>query len=179
MEKKDKEIKILSCILCLLLLIFAGYIIFENVDNKYNDNNDNCTTTESTNIQTEKTTIENKQNKNEYTIDKIRRVQDAYEDDDTNVVKAQKIAKEIEYAINKKDYYYLAKIVGNDADYIVKYGIYNYSVDINDYEVKNEKYIFKETYKSSSVIEEPLGNLLVIQFITGGKIEIEPNCSGV
>ena len=123
-------------------------------------------------------------NTNNYEINTIKNIYDVISDNDTEIEKAQKIAKEVMNAVNNKDWYYLAKIVGTDADYFVKYGIYNYNVDINDYQEIDGEYIFSETYdwdktKLNSPKDISLGNMLIIKFEDGGKIVIDTNCTGI
>lgn len=123
-------------------------------------------------------------NTNNYEINTIKNIYDVISDNDTEIEKAQKIAKEVMNAVNNKDWYYLAKIVGTDADYFVKYGIYNYNVGINDYQEIDGEYIFSETYdwdktKLNSPKDISLGNMLIIKFEDGGKIVIDTNCTGI
>jgi len=135
----------------------------------------------SNNISVDKNEITNTNN---YEINTIKNIYDVISDNDTEIEKAQKIAKEVMNAVNNKDWYYLAKIVGTDADYFVKYGIYNYNVDINDYQEIDGEYIFSEVYdwdktKLNSPKDISLGNMLIIKFEDGGKIVIDTNCTGI
>lgn len=121
---------------------------------------------------------------NSYEISTIKNIYDVISDNDTKIAKAQKIANEVMNAVNNKDWYYLAKMVGSDADNFVNYGIYNYNININDYQEINEEYIFNETYdwdktKLSSPKDISLGSMLIIKFEDGGRIVINPNCTGI
>ncbi len=122
---------------------------------------------------------------NIYEINQIKNIYDIISDSDTKIVKAQKIANEVMNAINNKDWYYLAKMVGTSADDFINYGIYNYKVDINDYEEINGEYIFGESYdwdktKLSDPKDVSLGSILIIKFEdSGGRIVIYPNCTGI
>lgn len=116
---------------------------------------------------------------NSYEIGTIKNIYDVISDDDTKLVKAQKIAKEVMTAVNNKDWYYLAKMVGTDADYFIKYGIYNYTINVNNYQEINGEYIFNETYETTSAVNESLGKMLIIKFEDGGRIVIDPNCTGI
>lgn len=122
---------------------------------------------------------------NIYEINQIKNIYDIISDSDTKIVKAQKIANEVMNAINNKDWYYLAKMVGTSADDFINYGIYNYKVDINDYEEINGEYIFGESYdwdktKLSDPKDVSLGSMLIIKFEDGGgRIVIYPNCTGI
>lgn len=122
---------------------------------------------------------------NNYTIGTIKNIYDVISDNDTKLVQAQKIAKEVMNAVNSKDWYYLAKMVGTDADYFVEYGIYNYNVDINNCRELDGEYIFNESYSfDKTKLESPkdiaLGCMLIIEFEDdGGRIRINPNCTGV
>lgn len=116
---------------------------------------------------------------NTYELGTIKNISDVISDNDTKLAKAQKIAKEVMTAVSSKDWYYLAKLVGTDADYFIKYGIYNYTIDVNDYKEIDGEYIFNETYETTSPVNEALGKLLIIKFEDGGKIIIDPNCTGI
>lgn len=122
---------------------------------------------------------------NIYEINQIKNIYDIISDSDTKIVKAQKIANEVMNAINNKDWYYLAKMVGTSADDFINYGICNYKVDINDYEEINGEYIFGESYdwdktKLSDPKDVSLGSMLIIKFEDGGgRIVIYPNCTGI
>lgn len=116
---------------------------------------------------------------NNYEIGTIKNINDVISDNDTKTVKAQKIAKEVMSAVNNKNWYYLAKMVGTSADAFIKYGIYNYNVDINDYSEIGGKYVFDATYETRTEVNESMGRLLIITFEDGGRIVIEPNCTGV
>lgn len=121
---------------------------------------------------------------NSYEIKVIKNIYDVISDNDTKIAKAQKIAKEVMKAVNDKDWYYLAKMVGTDADCFVKYGIYNYNVNVNDYEEYDGKYVFRESYdwdksKLNSPKDISLGSMLIIKFEDGGRIVIDPNCTGI
>lgn len=121
---------------------------------------------------------------NSYEIGTIKNIYDVISDNDTKLVKAQKIAKEVMNAVNNKDWYYLAKMVGTDADNFVKYGIYNYNIDVNNYEEYDGEYVFRESYdwdktKLNSPKDISLGSMLIIEFEDGGRIVIEPNCTGM
>lgn len=121
---------------------------------------------------------------NSYQIGTIKNIYDVISDNDTKIAKAQKIANEVMNAINNKDWYYLAKMVGISADNFINYGIYNFNVNINDYEEINGEYIFDETYdwdktKLNSPKDVSLGNMLIIKFEDDGRIVIYPNCTGI
>ena len=121
---------------------------------------------------------------NSYEIGTIKNIYDVISDNDTKLAKSQKIAKEVMNAVNNKDWYYLAKLVGADADYFVKYGIYNYNVNVNDYKEYDGEYVFQESYewdktKLSSPKDITLGNMLIIKFEDGGRIVIDPNCTAM
>ncbi len=186
---KDKNFKgliWLVVILIVLVLALIGFIAYKefynNTTTKTNQTTENNTVTEDNQINNNKKT--NTDTTHTYKIDEIKIVQNSYDDNDTKLVKAQKIAKEVMKAVNKKDYYYLAKMVGNDADNFVEYGIHNYNVNINDYEELEGEFIFKETYdldktKLNSLEDISLGTMLVIKFEDGGKIIIDPNCTGI
>ncbi len=175
-QNNNRGLKFLICFLCILVLTLGGYIIYDKTSNK-NLTNDTTNTTE-TNKVNDNQTSENDSFSNTYKIDTIKTIYDVINDNDTKLVKAQKIAKEVMNAVNNKDWYYLAKIVGNDADNFIKYGINNYKVNINDYEESDDEYIFSETYESSKTTEEELGNMLIIRFEDGGRIVTQPNCTG-
>lgn len=186
MENKNyKGLVWLVVILIILVIALMGFIVYGEFSNKStnetNQTTENKTVTDDNQISNNKT---NTDTANTYKIDKIKIVQNSYNDNDTKLVKAQKIAKEVMNAVNNKDYYYLAKMVGNDADNFVEYGIHNYSVNINDYEELDGEFIFKETYdwdktKLNSLEEISLGTMLIIQFEDGGRVIIDPNCTGV
>lgn len=186
MENKNyKGLVWLVVILIILVIALMGFIVYGEFSNKStnetNQTTENKTVTDDNQISNNKT---NTDTANTYKIDKIKIVQNSYNDNDTKLVKAQKIAKEVMNAVNNKDYYYLAKMVGNDADNFVEYGIHNYSVNINDYEELDGEFIFKETYdwdktKLNSLEDISLGTMLIIQFEDGGRVIIDPNCTGV
>lgn len=120
---------------------------------------------------------------NIYKIERIKNVHDVFSNDDSEIVKAKKIVEEVVNAVNSKDWYYLAKLIGNDADYFVQYGISNYEVDINDYQKIDNEYVFNESYdfdttKINSIKDIGLGRLLIIAFEDGGRISIDTNCTG-
>ena len=130
------------------------------------------------------TNNEDTDNKSVCEVGTIKNIIDVISDNDTNAQKAQIIAKELMDAVNNKDWYYLAKMVGKDADYFIKYDIHDYSIDINDY-IDNEgtTFVFTSKYdwdktKLNSLEDVSLGTLLVIEFEDGGKINIYPNCTG-
>lgn len=123
--------------------------------------------------------IQSSNSTNSYEIGTIKNIYDVISDNDTKLVKAQKIAKEVMTSVNNKDWYYLAKMVGTDADYFIKYGIYNYTINVNNYQEINGEYIFTETYETTSPVNESLGKMLIIKFEDGGRIVIEPNCTGI
>lgn len=121
---------------------------------------------------------------NSYEISTIKNIYDVISDNDTKIEKAQKIAKEVMSAVNNKDWYYLETMVGTDVDYFVKYGIYNYNVNVNDYEEYDGEYVFSESYdwdksKLNSPEDISLGNMLIIKFEDSGRIVIDPNCTGI
>ncbi len=120
-----------------------------------------------------------KQSINTYEIGTIKNYYDVISNNDSNLIKAQKIAKEVMNAVNNKDWYYLVKMVGVDADAFIKYGIYNYTINVDDYEEINGEYIFKEKYDTTVEVRESLGALLIISFEDGGRIVIDPNCTGI
>lgn len=116
----------------------------------------------------------------------IKNVSDAISDNDTKTVKAQKIAKEVMNAVNNSDWYYLAKMVGKDADYFIKYGIKNYKINMDTckYVDDLDEYTFNEEYdwdktKIESLKDVGLGKTLIIKFDEGGKIVIDPLCTGI
>lgn len=176
-QNNNKGLKFCIFVLFIIIIALSGYIFYDKTNDKNIVNESNANVTEK-NETKENNQINNDQNKT-YTIENLKSIYDSFDDDDTDLEKAQKIAKELMEAVNNKDYYYLAKMIGEDADYFVKYGIYNYHININDYEILSGQYVFKETYDSKSDIEEELGHMLVITFEDGGRIAIDPNCTGV
>ena len=163
MENKNyKGLVWLVVILIILVVALMGFIVYSEF---YNN-----TTTETNQTTENKTVTEDNQTSNNKT--------------NTDTANTYKIAKEVMNAVNNKDYYYLAKMVGNDADNFVEYGIHNYSVNINDYEELDGEFIFKETYdwdktKLNSLEDISLGTMLIIKFEDGGRLIIDPNCTGV
>ena len=181
-QNKNGGLYVLIALLCLLVLGLGGYIVYDKTNNNVTKPCKDIPTEASKTTDSDQTNNNNNTNTDTaktYKIDKIKIVQDSYNDNDTNAEKAQKIAKEVMNAVNSNDYYYLAKMVGNDADYFVKYGIYNYNVNISDYEELDGEYIFKESYESHLPIEEALEKMLIIKFEDGGRVVIDPNCTGV
>lgn len=122
-----------------------------------------------------------------YEIKELKSIYSVFTDDDTNEEKAKKIAKEIEKAANNKDYYFLAKATGDNADTFIQYGITNFKVDINSmqaYTEDREEYTFVTDYdwdktKLKSRQDISLGNLLTITFKDGGRIDIELFGTGI
>lgn len=211
-EKKGIKIGLFSIILILILIVLLIGFIYMSLKNQklnkklieYSDTTINSTEKMNetgslvnqlnekmeTIEQLEKENAELKKNNtsnqlsNSYEIGTIKNIYDVISDNDTKITKAQKIATEIMSAINNKDWYYLAKMVGTDADNFINYGIYNYTVNINDYQEINGEYIFNETYdwdkaKLISPKDVSLGSMLVIKFEDGGRIVIKPNCTGI
>lgn len=122
-----------------------------------------------------------------YEIKDFKNVWDIYSDNDTEEEKAKKIANTVETAINEKDYYFLAKLIGASTDTIIKYGFTNFKVDINSIKKGNDYngYYFNTTYdwdktKIKNPSDESIGNVLVITFDNNSKnyINIEPFCTG-
>lgn len=178
-QNNNRGLRFLIYFLCILVSLLAGYIIYDKTsDKKITNENTNTTVTNQANDNQTSENNSNFSSINTYKIDTVRTIYDVISDNDSKLVKAQKIAKEVMNAVNNKDWYYLAKIVGNDADNFIKYGIYNYKVNITDYEQLDDEYIFYETYESNATIEEELGNILIIKFEDGGRIAIDPNCTG-
>lgn len=118
-----------------------------------------------------------------YEIGTIKNIYDVISDNDSNAVKAQKVAKEVMNAVNNKDWYYLAKMIGANADAFIKYGIYNYKINTDNYETYDGEYVFNESYdwdknKLSSIKDVSLGRMLIVKFEDGGRIEVNTNCTG-
>ena len=210
-DKKAIKVSLVTviCIFIIMILLIALVLLFLKVqkltENQVIVETANTSTSNSTNLLKEENIIEATKNNNvngnnvsnnvsaeeneitntnNYEINTIKNIYDVISDNDTEIEKAQKIAKEVMNAVNNKDWYYLAKIVGTDADYFVKYGIYNYNVDINDYQEIDGEYIFSETYdwdktKLNSPKDISLGNMLIIKFEDGGRIVIDTNCTGI
>jgi len=177
-------------VLCLLIGCLCGSKInIQNTDKKENNNEviDKVDSNKEDNnevIDKVDTNKEETDNKNVYEVTTIKNISDVISDSDTNLQKAQKIAKEVVDAVNNKDWYYLAKMVGRDADDFINYGIYNYSIDINNYrDIEGIKYVFFAKYdwdktKLNNLEDIALGTMLVISFEDGGRINIYPNCTG-
>lgn len=153
-----------------------------------NITNENINNNETANESKENETIINSQidNENTYKIEELRNIYNIISDEDTELVKAQKIAKEVMNAANQKDWYYLAKLIGTDADNFIKYGIYNYNIDVNNCEYIEDfdEYVFWEEYdwdksKLNSIKDVGLGKMLIVKFEEGGGIVIDPFCTGV
>lgn len=103
---------------------------------------------------------------------------------DDNLTKAKKIVEELVNAVNNKDAIALERLVGQDADTFSKYGIYQYSVNPAEYEVHENKYVFREEYswdktKLTSPKDVSLGKLLVIEFTENGEVRADPFCTGI
>ena len=203
-EKKSIRVS-LGTIICIIIIILLLITLFGmwyhyNLTTKHNtiDTNINVINTvegrknlsisntnsnEITNTVTSSNKITNTVDSSySYSIKKIRNIYDVISDNDTEVVKAQKIAKEVMNAVNDNDWYYLAKMVGMDADYFIKYGIKNYKIDINNYKYDTDlgEYIFEEEYDCKGSNKDiGLGHMLIIKFEQGGKITIDPNCTGM
>lgn len=210
-ENKNKKISLSSIIFILIILILIAIIVYLLLTNTQTINNttlgaSHSLSTETTDINTIisekdntieqlekeisefKNTISGSQSSdstnNSYQIGTIKNLSDAFSDNDAQSVKAQKIAQEVMNAVNNKDWYYLAKMVGTDADSFINYGIYNYKIDTNKYDKHDNKYVFTETYdwdksKLSSPNDISLGHALVIEFDENGRILIDTNCTGI
>lgn len=206
-ERKNIKVSLFSVILMIIIFVLIVGIIYIFLENQklnkqisgYDDtslstNNKSSEAIAETNIlvnqlntqlsEKDKTIEELEKEINElkntnYEIGTIKNISDVISNNDTKLAKAQKIAKEVMTAVSSKDWYYLAKLVGTDADYFIKYGIYNYTIDVNDYQEIDGEYIFNETYETTSPVNEALGKLLIIKFEDGGKIVIDPNCTGI
>lgn len=157
MKNKNKS-TIIILLLIAIIIVLSGYILYDGFLQKTKQNNNN--------------------------LYELKSIYNAFDDSDTELIKAQKIVKEVEDAVNNKDWYYLGKILGNQADYYIKYGIYNYKVDKNNYQYIDGKYVFNEKFdwdktKLNSLEDISLGTLLVIIFEDGGAIKIYTNSTGV
>lgn len=177
-NKKNTLTVILIIIIAVLCLVIGGLMGSKNsIGTGEKENNNEVADKEETNK-------EENDNKSNCEIGTIKNIHDVISNNDTNAQKAQKIAKELMNAVNNKDWYYLAKMVGTDADYFIKYGINNYSVDVNNYsDREGTSFVFTEKYdwdktKYNPLEDEEIGNLLVITFEDGGRISIDPNCTG-
>lgn len=191
------------CILFIIILIFINYKLYEE-SSKNKDmvaNFENTTTQlkeEINNITSEKANIQNSDNitnnvegnntianqttSNNYQFT-TKGLYDIISSNDSNLTKAQKIAKEFEKDVNNKDWYTIAKLIGWNADYYIKYGINNYSVDTNKYEALGNEYVFYEKYdwdktKLNSLNDVGLGSMLTIEFKDGGGIVINSLSTG-
>lgn len=126
---------------------------------------------------------ENKKTKGEINADSLKNLSDAYLETDTNLEKAKKIAEDVKNAINEEDWYYLAKVVGSETDYLIKYGISNYTID-QFYSELNGEFIFYVSYdwdktRLSSPKDISLGKMLTVQFAEDGKINISIFATGI
>jgi hypothetical protein len=176
-SQNNKALKILVCVLCVLVLLLGGYIVYDKMNEK-NVETENVTTN------TEKIQTNNTSTNTSTETNTVKRYQDAYNENDTDLVKAQKIAKEVMNAINSKDYDYLAQMVGEgDVEGVKKYDVHNYKVDLDNYRKIDElnEFVFDEKYESniSNDLESELGFMLVITFEVDGKIRIDINCTGI
>ena len=173
-QKNNKGLIIIICVLCVLVLALGGYIVYD----KINDNKETNIEREQIddNIQTDNTTTE---------TNNIPSLQEIYNDSDTDLVKAQKIAKEVMNAVNNKNYDFIKKNVNEgEVENIKKYDIHNYSIDLDNYRKIDEQgiyeYVFDETY-SSNITEDQeseMGNMLVVSF-EDGKIIVDMFCTGI
>lgn len=178
-NKKSGLTVVLVIIIAVLCLVIGSLLGSKNsigTDKKENNNEV---------VNKEEINKEENNNKITYEVGEIKNIHDVISDGDTNFQKAQKIAKELMDAVNNKDWYYLAKMVGSDADYFIKYGIYNYNVDVNNYGDRDgiEFAFFDATIdwdktKLNSLEDEGLGRMLVITFEDGGRIRITPFATG-
>ncbi len=174
-EKREKKINLFSVILILIILILIAGLVCIFIENKKlnqqlserNNTNEITNNTETNSINT-------------YKVENIKNIYDAYVDEDSNLIKAQKIVKELIDTVNNKDWYYLAKIVGTDADDFIKYDICNYNVNVDDYQELGNKYVFNETYETTIDTKSVgLGKLLIITFEDSDSIKIDVNCTGL
>ena len=215
-EKKNNAYTIISIVIIIMLTISLAFLVWKNqqLTEKVKEYEDSCLVyysnslnnyvktneiaEESSNITNDvQDTNENEQldnsTKNNNSIDvttvALKRWQDCYSDDDTEEEKAKKIATELMNAVNNKDWYYVAKMVGGNSDLFIKYGISDYNINANECmnlgslngsEFEGE-YAFSEKYDwDKTKVENPesFGGLLIIKFEDGGRIEIDPLCTG-
>lgn len=204
-RKISTGVIILIIVLIVALTSVTTILIYKELNNRQNEkinNNDtiNQLNTIANNEEKDKTILElrkqieelKKNNSEEkslestkkYEISTLKNIYDVISDSDTEITKAQKIAREVEKAVNNEDWYYLAKLIGSGADHFIQYGIYDYEINYDTCEKISEgKYLFMESYswdksKLSSIKDVSLGRMLIIKFEAGGKIEIYANCTG-
>jgi len=161
MKKIEKYIYVvIALIIGAVLASVVTYVIMDNkINNEQNVNN-------SGNIVENNENVDNSNNK-------------------TNLDKAKRIAKEVEKAVNDENWDYLDKNAAAGSNAFKDYGIYNYVVDIDNYEYIEEynEYVFRESYdwdrtKIESLKDVSLGKMLIIKFEDNGKIVIDTNCTG-
>ena len=180
MENKKSGLMVFLIIVIAVLCLLVGYLFgskinIQNTDAKENNNDV---------INKVETNKEDTDDKSFCEVGTIKNINDVISNNDTNAQKAQKIAKELMEAVNNKDWYYLAKMVGVDADDFIKYGIYNYNIDVNNYtDREGTSFVFIANYdwdktKLNNREDVALGSLLVITFEESGRINIDPNCTG-
>lgn len=182
----------------ILIYINEDYEKIENgtakpytMDFIYNTKNVETSTTKGENIIGSNANVnENSTNlvKNEITntneTNEIKNIYDVISDNDKEIEKAQKIAKEFENAVNNKDWDYLAKMKVGTSNFI-QYGICNYKIDLYNYQaIRDGEYAFHETYdwdktKLNSLFDVSLGRILIIEIKEDGSIRISPNCTGI
>ena len=173
-NQNNKGLKILVCILCVIVLAMGGYIVYDKIND--NKNADTDINEINNNAQADNTTTTTNTSTSERSLQ-------IYNDNDTDLVKAQKIAKEVMNAVNNKDYDYLEQLVSKDeVERIKKYDVHNYSVNLDNYREFDElnEYVFDETYGSNipENQESELGNMLVVSFEADG-IHVDMFCTGI
>ena len=114
---------------------------------------------------------------NSYQIKSFSNIYDIITNTDSKTEKAKIIAKNIMDSVNNKDWYFLAKTIGDDTDNFIKYGITKYNIDLNGFKESDGKYVFNESYdwnksKLSSLDEAKLGKKLIITFSKDDKISV-------
>lgn len=211
-EKKNNAYTIISIVIIIMLTISLAFLVWKNqqLSEKVKEYEDSCLADYSNSLNNyvktndiakessnSEDTNENEQpnnstkntSSNDVTTVTLKRWQDCYSDDDTEEEKAKKIATELMNAVNNKDWYYVAKMVGGDSDLFIKYGISDYNINANECmnlgslngsEFEGE-YAFPEKYNwDKTKVENPesFGGMLIIKFEDGGKIEIDPLCTG-
>ena len=172
---------VLSVVLTVLVMGLVGYMIYDKVAKPEVKCNVGETTKEGEN----KNVADNNEvtkcpecncSNKEYTMGNASSL---YDWKDSKEVSAKKIAEGVAKAINNKDYYFLGKSAGADADDVIKYGISNYKVSDNATISPNDSnaYVFSVSYdvapdKKAAFDNDALGNMLVISFKEGGRLEI-------
>ncbi len=166
-QKNNKGLIIIICVLCVLVLALGGYIVYDKLnEEKVVDDTPTETKQENTTTATDI---------------KVTNFEGIFDESDTEVVKAQKIAKEVMTAINNKDLARLEQMMGYKPEYIIEYDIHNYNVDVDNHEYIEDEYVFTETYEGNTITSggQITGYNLIIRFETDGKIHVEPTCSGI